>query len=412
MKFRNHTLENGLEIVAECNDAAHSLGVGFFVRTGARDETDELAGVSHFLEHMVFKGTPRRSADDVNREFDELGAHYNAFTSEESTVYYAAVLPEYQEPCIDLLADIMRPSLRDEDFDIEKKVILEEIQMYADQPPFGMDDKIKELHYGNHPLARSVLGTLDSVGDLNVERMRAYFELRYSPGNLFVAAAGRIDFDALVEQVGARCGQWTPQTTTRDIPPPASRAAFHSVVRDSTAQQYILQLADAPASEDDDRYAAKLLATILGDDSGSRLYWELIDPGLAESASLGHYEYLGAGMFFTWVSCAPESARDIFDRLEKVQREAEQNGLTSKELCQAQSKVKSRVVLGSERPRNRLFNVGGNWMQRSEYRSVADDLTSVDAVTLDDVHRVLAQYPLSHSTTVTIGPLADWNHQG
>ena len=98
MKFRNHTLENGLEIVAECNDAAHSLGVGFFVRTGSRDETDAVAGVSHFLEHMVFKGTPRRSADDVNREFDELGAHYNAFTSEESTVYYAAVLPEYQEP--------------------------------------------------------------------------------------------------------------------------------------------------------------------------------------------------------------------------------------------------------------------------------------------------------------------------
>ena len=410
MKFRNHTLENGLEIVAECNDAAHSLGVGFFVRTGARDETDAVAGVSHFLEHMVFKGTPRRSADDVNREFDELGAHYNAFTSEESTVYYAAVLPEYQEPCIDLLADIMRPSLRDEDFLVEKKVILEEIQMYADQPPFGMDDKIKELHYGNHPLARSVLGTLDSVGDLNVDQMRAYFESRYSPGNLFVAAAGRVDFDALVEQVGARCGQWTPQTTIRDIPPPASQAAFHSVVRDSTAQQYILQLADAPASEDDDRYAAKLLATILGDDSGSRLYWELIDPGLAESASLGHYEYLGAGMFFTWVSCAPESARDIFDRLEKVQRQAEQDGLTSEELCQAQNKIKARVVLGSERPRNRLFNVGGNWMQRSEYRSVADDLAAVDAVTLDDVHRVLAQYPLSRSTTVTIGPLADWNH--
>jgi len=409
VKFRNHTLENGLEIVAECNDAAHSLGVGFFVRAGARDETNEIAGVSHFLEHMVFKGTPRRSADDVNREFDELGAHYNAFTSEESTVYYAAVLPEYQEPCIDLLADIMRPSLREEDFLVEKKVILEEIQMYADQPPFGMDDKIKELHYGDHPLARSVLGTLDSVGDLGAERMRAYFESRYSPENLFVAAAGRIDFDALVEQVNARCGQWTPGATTRDIPPPASQATFHSVVRDSTAQQYILQLADAPASEDDDRYAAKLLATILGDDSGSRLYWELIDPGLAETASLGHYEYLGAGMFFTWVSCAPESARDIFDCLEKLQRQAEQDGLTSEELCQAQNKVKARVVLGSERPRNRLFNVGGNWMQRSEYRSVADDLAAVDAVTLDDVHRVLAQYPLSRSTTVTIGPLADWD---
>ena len=116
-------------------------------------------------------------------------------------------------------------------------------------------------------------------------------------------------------------------------------------------------------------------------------------------------------MFFTWVSCAPESARDIFDRLQKLQRQAEQNGLTSEELCQAKNKIKSRVVLGSERPRNRLFNVGGNWMQRSEYRSVADDLAAVDAVTLDDVHRVLAQYPLTRSTTVTIGPLADWDRR-
>ena len=213
MKFRSHTLDNGLEIVAECNDAAHSLGVGFFVRTGARDESDEVAGVSHFLEHMVFKGTPRRTADDVNREFDELGAHYNAFTSEENTVYYASVLPEYQEPVIDILADIMRPSLREDDFDMEKKVIIEEIQMYADQPPFGMDDKIKELHYGKHPLARSVLGSEETVGGLDVRQMRDYFESHYAPNNMFVAAAGRVDFEALVRQVESRCGHWASAET-------------------------------------------------------------------------------------------------------------------------------------------------------------------------------------------------------
>src|SRR5688572_28214962 len=210
MKFRSATLDNGLEIVAECNDSAHSLGVGYFVRTGARDETDEVAGVSHFLEHMVFKGTPRRSAEDVNRNFDEIGAHYNAFTSEENTVYYASVLPEYQEASIDLLADILRPSLRDDDFNMEKKVILEEIQMYLDQPPFGMDDRIKLLHLGGHPLARSVLGTSQSITDLTPEQMRNYFTARYSPDNIFVAAAGKVDFNALVEQVAARCGSWLP----------------------------------------------------------------------------------------------------------------------------------------------------------------------------------------------------------
>ncbi|MGI9427712.1 MAG: M16 family metallopeptidase [Bythopirellula sp.] len=408
MKFRSHTLDNGLNIVAECNDGAHSQGVGFFVRTGARDESDKLAGVSHFLEHMVFKGTPQRSADDVNREFDELGAHYNAFTSEESTVYYAAVLPEYQEPTIDLLADIMRPSLREKDFDMEKKVIVEEIQMYADQPPFGMDDKIKELHYGVHPIARSVLGTVETVEALSADEMRGYFESRYSPSNLFVAAAGKVDFDALVDQVAQRCGNWAPRQTNRDVPPTDSKAGFHCLHRDSATQQYVLQLMDAPASESEDRYAAKLLATMFGDDSGSRLYWELIDPGRAESASLGHYEYLGVGMFFLWMSCEPGDAQANYARLANLREQAQTQGFTAEELRQAQSKVKARVVLGSERPRNRLFNVGGNWMQRSEYRSVANDLQAIEDVTLDDIHRVLADFPLTTGTTVTIGPLEQW----
>ena len=408
MKFRSHTLDNGLEIVAECNESAYSIGLGFFVRTGARDENDELAGVSHFLEHMVFKGTPRRSPDDVNREFDELGAHYNAFTSEENTVYYASVLPEYQEPVVDILADIMRPSLRAEDFAMEKKVIIEEIQMYADQPPFGMDDRIKELHYGNHPLARSVLGTEESVGALAVGQMQNYFESRYAPNNMFVAAAGKVDFEALVRQVEARCAAWTSAPSERALPRSNSTTSFHCVSRPSSTQQYILQLADAPAAEDERRYAAKLLSTIFGDDSGSRLYWELVDPGLVESASVGHYEYQGAGMYFAWISCEPESAVDNFARVSELQHQAEAGGFTPQELHQAKSKVKSRVVLGSERPRNRLFNVGGNWLQRREYRSTADDLRSIDAVTLADIEQVLRDFPLTRHTTVTIGPLEKW----
>ncbi|MAT69792.1 MAG: peptidase M16 [Planctomycetaceae bacterium] len=408
MNFRQHTLDNGLEIVAECNDAAHSMGIGFFVRTGARDESDEVAGVSHFLEHMAFKGTPRRSADDVNREFDEIGAHYNAYTSEEATVYYASVLPECQEASVDILADIMRPSLREDDFNMEKNVILEEIQMYADQPPFGMDDHIKLLHYGDHPLARSVLGTLDSVGALTAEQMRTYFESRYAPGNIVVAAAGRVDFDELIKQVAARCDAWTPHEAQRSNVEPHTVSAFECVTREASTQQYILQLADGPAAADDDRYAAKILATMLGDDSGSRMYWDLVDPGLVETASLGHYDYQDAGMMFTWVACAPEDAAEIYVRVRDLLRTAEQSGFTVEELQQARNKVKARVVLGSERPRNRLFNVGGNWMQRREYRSVATDLAALDALSLEDIHAVLAKYPLTKATTVTVGPLTEF----
>lgn len=405
MEFLKERLPNGLEVLAEVNEDAHSESVGFFVRTGSRDETDEVAGVSHFLEHMCFKGTPRRSADDVNREFDEIGAHYNAFTSEECTVYYASVLPEYQKASIDILADIMRPSLRQDDFDMEKKVILEEIQMYLDQPPFGMDDRIKELHLGKHPLAKSVLGTSASITELSREQMQNYFESRYSPGNVFVAAAGRVNFAELVEQVADRCGDWQPQAAPRAVPRSASQQGFEVVHRPSAMQQYVLQLADAPSSEDDDRYAAKLLATIVGDDSGSRMYWELTESGLAESASLGHYEYQGLGMFYTWLACEPDATEENLARLVDIYRAVEDSGVTPEEMRQAKSKVKARVVLSSERPRSRLFNLGGNWLQRREYRTVSDDLESIERVTIDDVVAVLAKYPLSACSTIAVGPL-------
>jgi predicted Zn-dependent peptidase len=161
--FLHERLDNGLEVVAETSPAALSTSVGFFVKTGSRDETDALWGASHFLEHMVFKGPPDLSGDEINRRLDRMGASANAFTSEEDTVYYAIVLPEQQPEAVDLLARMMRPALREEDFATEKLVILEEIRMYDDQPPFGADERCRAAFFGRHPLARSVLGTVESI---------------------------------------------------------------------------------------------------------------------------------------------------------------------------------------------------------------------------------------------------------
>ncbi|MEM6799489.1 MAG: pitrilysin family protein [Planctomycetota bacterium] len=404
MEFRRHTLANGLDIVAECNPSAHSSAMGFFVRTGSRDETDEVAGVSHFLEHMMFKGTPRRSADDVNREFDEIGAHYNAYTSEEHTVYYASVLPEHQAACVDLLGDILRPSLREEDFEMEKKVILEEIQMYLDQPPYGMDDHVKQLCFGDHPIVRSVLGTAESVGALTAEQMREYFEARYEPSTITLAAAGDVDFEALVAQAEEACGGWRANGASRTDVSAAPASRFEAVNNQAATQQYALWLTQGPDAADPDRYAAKLLATAIGDDSGSRMYWELVDPGLVESCSLGHYEYEGVGMFYTWMSCAPDDIQPHLDRLHALLIDAQDRDLSAEELNQARNKVKSRVVLGNERPRSRLFSVGGNWVQRREYRSTRDDLRELDEVTVADTRRVLDRFPLTGGAVVTVGP--------
>src|SRR5580765_65834 len=190
MPFHSQVLSNGLQLIGETSPSARSVALGFFVRTGARDETADVSGVSHFLEHMVFKGTPRRTALEVNRDFDRIGAHYNAFTSEENTVFYAAILPEYMPQAVDVLADILRPSLRGEDFDMEKNVIIEEIGMYEDQPMWSAYDHAKKAFFADHPLGNSILGTAESITALTREQMQTYYDRRYVAPNITVAIAG------------------------------------------------------------------------------------------------------------------------------------------------------------------------------------------------------------------------------
>lgn len=405
MELREETLENGLTVIAECNDEAHTSAIGFFVRTGSRDETSDVAGVSHFLEHMVFKGTPTRTADDVNREFDEMGAHYNACTSEESTIYYAAILPEFQDQTVELWADVLRPSLREDDFDMEKKVIIEEIRMYDDQPPYGADDRCKAAFFGDHPLANSVLGTVGSITDLPVDKMRGYFHDRYAPGNIALVGSGKIDFDALVAKAREVTADWEAHETSRAMPAAPPHDEFLTVAKSESTQEYTMQLALAPSATDEDRHAAKVLSVVLGDDSGSRLFWELVDPGLAEHASLGHYEYDGTGLFVTYMACTPDKCEDNLQRILSIYREAAEKGVSEEEVVRAKNKITSRVVLSSERPRSRLFHVGGSWLHARPYRSVREELDALAAVTLADVQDVMQKYPLSTSTTIAVGPL-------
>jgi len=407
VQFREHTLDNGLKIIAECNQHSYSSALGFFVDTGSRDETDEIWGVTHFLEHMMFKGTPTRSALQVNRDLDSMGAQANASTSQERTTYYAAVLPEFQEPMTGLLADIMRPSLNEEDFDTEKGVILEEIQMYDDQPPYGAYDRALEHHFGKHPLSRSVLGTAESVTALTIEQMQTYFNQRYSPRNLTFAAAGKIDFDLLVEQLNNVCGGWEPFDAPRDKPRAGAGSGFHVLEKEQSTQQYVLQLANGPAAEDEDRIAARLLSTILGDDNGSRMYWELLDTGLADYCDVSSQEFQGAGVIATYLSCQPEQTEDILSRIQSIFQTVEKDGVSRDEIEQAVNKIASHIVLAAERPLSRLFAIGASWLQRGNYRTVRETIDSYDKVTVDDIAAVLEKYPLSQNTCLAVGPRAD-----
>ena len=191
---------------------------------------------------------------------------------------------------------------------------------------------------------------------------------------------------------------------SRRVEPAEPHPGFLAVAKPTASQQYALQLAQGPTAADDDRYAAKLLAMALGDDSGSRLYWELVDSGLAELCEMSHHEYEGAGLFLTYMSCAPEEAADNLQLIAEVYRRAAAEAITAAELEQAKSKVRSRIVLSSERPRGRLFAVGSDWIYRRQYRPVEEDLAAMAAITVDDAAAVLRKYPLERNMTISVGP--------
>src|SRR5580700_6336426 len=208
VKFHEAKLDNGLTVIAELNPSVQSVAAGFFVRTGARDESMEVSGVSHFLEHMAFKGDEKHSADDVNRIFDEIGAKYNASTSEEITMFYAAVLPEYLPAVFEVLAGLLQPSIRQADFEVERKVILEEIGMYEDQPSFIAYENAMKTHFEGHPLGQSILGSKESIAALKRDQMAHYHDERYRGGNITIAVAGNTDWDQVVKLSKQWCGVW------------------------------------------------------------------------------------------------------------------------------------------------------------------------------------------------------------
>ncbi len=407
MQFRHHTLANGLEIVAEIAPNAYSSACAFFVRTGARDESDAISGVSHFLEHMVFKGSDKRSAAEVNRDLDDLSASSNAFTSEEQTVYYATTLPEDQGRIVELLSDMMRPSLRQDDFDTEKQVILEEIAKYDDQPPYGAHEKCMAAYFGQHPLGRSVLGTVESVGGLARDQMLAYFQQRYSPRNMVLSAAGNVNWDELLKQAEQYCGPWQSFDAPRPLTKVAPLPGWQVLHKPQATQEYVVQIAAAPAAEDEDRYASRVLGTIVGDDSGSRLFWELVDTGRAETAAWGAHEFQHAGVYLGYLSCAPEEAAENLARMKRVLAEVQSGGVTSEELEQAKNKICAHLVLQAERPTNRMFAVGNAWIQRRQYKTVREAVAAYRAVTLADIRAVLDKYPIFQSATVAVGPLTE-----
>ena len=390
--FKQTQLANGLQVIAEVDPDAHTAAVGFYVKTGARDEDAAVMGVSHFLEHMMFKGTETRTAADVDRDFDDIGANHNAYTSGEMTAFWAHALPERLPRVVEILSDILRPALRQGDFDDEKGVILEEIAMYEDQPFWVLYERTMEAYYRSHPLAHRVLGTRETIQALAREQMTEYFQRRYSADNTTVALAGCLDFDATVDLLSQWCGGWEATRTRRQYSGLEPAGDEFTITSDNVNRHYAISVAPAPPIDDDRRYAAAALAQILGDYEGSRFYWALVETGLAEEARAQYDGHDQVGSFLVYYVCSPDDAAQVA-RVVDEQIDELARTLTADDLDRIKSKIATAATLQGELPAGRMHRLARLWTSIGEYRSLEEELERINAVTVDDLRAVYEEFP-------------------
>lgn len=392
-QFYQTTLPNGLKILGEVNPANVSSAIGFFVKTGARDETVKESGVSHFLEHMMFKGTPTRSALEINLELGNLGAQANAFTSEENTVYYAVVVPEKFAAMQELLSDMLRPALDSAEFDMEKKVILEEIALYQDRPHFYLFENAFKDYFSDHTAGNSVLGSHASVSAISRDEMKSYFDKRYAPSNVTLVATGNFSWDDFVKRAEQLCSGWVDFSTNRATPPHKSTSQNKVFKRKNLNQAHLVMLSPGCSAQDGERYPLALLTSMMGDSSGSRVYWDILDKGLADSASIDSDERDGTGCIMAYVSTQPDQLESVADVMRGILATPLQ--FTDEDLERAKSKLVAKVVLDGELPMGRLMALGIEWNYRKESTPLRVVIDKIKAISRDDIQAAINKYPMS-----------------
>ncbi|HPS53950.1 MAG TPA: pitrilysin family protein, partial [Phycisphaerae bacterium] len=304
----------------------------------------------------------------------------------------------------DLLGDILRPSLRQTDFDTEKGVILEEIAMYDDMPHFRVYDNLMADHFSGHPLGNSILGTKESIKALKRDQMQHYFDRRYSPTNVTLVAVGRIDFDALVKKAEEICGGWKPFDAPRSVTPCDGSRSRKIIVDAKLARENMGFMSPAPSFMSEERFAADVLAGILGDATGSRLYYALIETGLADEASCQYSCMDGSGALMTFISCDPQNAQKVADITSNEYRKFLADGPSEAELAAAKNKFATGATLKGELPMGRLTAVGFDWVYRGEYIPLHDQIQKLLDVTCKDVVALAKECEIDNPTALVLGP--------
>lgn len=405
-QFVQRTLDNGLRIIVEPLEHLPSAACGFMVMTGSRDETAEEEGVSHFLEHMCFKGTAQSTWEDINQRFDRLGSQYNAFTSQEKTMYYGWVPEDNLAPQIDLLAEMMRSALPVGEFDTEKQVILEEIAMYRDSLHSCMFDLASKELFTGTPLALSVLGTEETIGPLDREQMADYHCRRYGPDNMVFVATGKLDAERVCDQVAALTESWPRGEGGRQQAVPQLRQGLAKQQNAKFNQQALMLCYPAPAGRDNDARIGALTHILAGDNS--RIYWDVIQQGVCADAGAFYMGYTDVGVFVLYAVCEPDRAGPALEALREQAARISENGTTETEVVRVRNNMRTKVARDGDAPMRRLLQVAKDINMLGQPLSLAQHLAHVESVTCADLRDLIDTYPITgEGMLVSVGP-ADW----
>jgi predicted Zn-dependent peptidase len=408
--FYTHRLNNGLQIVGQPMPDFESVAVSYYVHTGSRDEKDPaIAGVSHFLEHMVFKGTEKLDWQEITLAFNKIGAELNAFTSHESTMFYARVLGEYLDRAVELLSDMMYPRLAESDFEMEKEVIINEIARSEDQPYNLAYRRLIQTYFGDHPLGHDVLGTRESIRGMHIQQMRNYWQSRYAANNLILSVAGNFDWQHIIELAEQHSNNWRTGDAGRDVAHYEPAQSINNIMIDKKLKQQIMLIAmPAVDVKDPDYYPAILGSSILGDSDGSRLYWNIYQRGLAESASAGLWAMEGTGIMLMEANSTPENAPGVLKLLRAELGSMLDEGIHEDELRRAKDKWISGIVLSSESTFSRMRSLASDWVTEGRLVSVEEEVERVEKVTAEDVMRAFHRFPMREKQVLTtLGPLSE-----
>jgi predicted Zn-dependent peptidase len=411
-EHRLTTLDSGVRIVTEAMPSVRSVSLGFWIGTGSRGEAESEAGLSHLLEHLLFKGSSKYSSLEIDQIFDGMGAELNAGTGKETTSVYARVIDTHVPEALDVICDmVFRPSL--DDIDSEREVILEEIAMYEDDPQAKVFDLVGTAIFGNHPLGRAIIGYAPVIADTPADEIARFHASRYTPSNVVIAAAGAVDHDHLVQLALERLDGVGGSNASADgghaaalLQAPAIAGAGRHFERKDTEQFHVCLGGPGLSRHDDRRFALRVLDTIFGGTSSSRLFQEVRERyGLAYSVYSFTSAYQDSGEVGLYVGTRPENLTEalkvVSGELERLGHEA----ATADELVRAKENLKGRVLLALESTGARMSRLGSELLAQAPLLTLDEVVANIDAVTLSDLEELAAElWDPQRLSIVGIGP--------